>query len=372
MSRHSGSASGDGIVVVGGGPIGCATIAHLRGRGHTPALYSPTGRRLSRGVGRAAFSSRGAISGQFEVDFLNDPRQLREYPTIIVCLPANAVVEVLGPALPLLEDGQSLLVSGALSLSPLWLLNRTRERGLDVAVAGWGTTLATAHFVGHAAVHVNAMRRRIDMATLAETGTNLVVDACRRMFGDRFIEADNLLSPTLANINPIAHAAEVIPNLTRIDRREEWSLFGNFTPVVARIAEALDAERRAVARAFGFDLPSLRSHYESSYDIARGELGVMASQITARGMSPCGPKDLAHRYIAEDGPYGLAVLERLARKTGVDTPLLSASITMLETACGVTLRRDNAFLDGLTFDALDAQTLYNLCAAARKAEIARD
>ena len=135
-----------------------------------------------------------------------------------------------------------------------------------------------------------------------------------------------LLAPTLANINPIAHAAEVIPNLTRMESGEAWSLFGNFTAVVGRMAEALDVERRAVAQSFGLALPTLQQHYARSYHVPQGPLHTMASAIVEGGMSPNGPASLQHRYVLEDAPFGLAFLEALGRAAAVRTPVLMVDV----------------------------------------------
>ena len=57
---------------------------------------------------------------------------------------------------------------------------------------------------------------------------------CRDLFGDRFT-LGNILASALLNVNPVARAAEVLPNLSRIDKRESWPLFGNPTPSAARM-----------------------------------------------------------------------------------------------------------------------------------------
>jgi opine dehydrogenase len=54
------------------------------------------------------------------------------------------------------------------------------------------------------------------------------------LFGDRFT-LGNILASALLNVNPVARAAEVLPNLSRIDKRESWPLFGNPTPSAARM-----------------------------------------------------------------------------------------------------------------------------------------
>lgn len=348
------------IAIVGAGPMGCAAAAFLDRAGHAPALWSPTGGRLRRTGGRASLVCAGAVAGEFAFELLAAPDRLADFPVILVCLPAHAYASVLGPLNTGWRSGQHVILSGALSLAPLWMA----EAAQGVQVTGWGTTLTTAHFQADGTLHVNPLRDRIDMATVGPMRCDQARQTCEALFGKRFVVADSLLAPALANINPIAHAAEVIPNLTRMETGQAWSLFGHFTPVVARLAESLDTERRAVAQGFGLQVPSLRQHYARSYHVPEGPLHTMAAAIARNGMSPCGPAELQHRYVLEDAPFGLAFLEAIGRLAAVPTPVLTACLTLLATAYGRDLRADNFLLDSLGVAGADAAGLLARCAAA--------
>jgi opine dehydrogenase len=356
------------VAIVGAGPIGCATAAYLQARGHRPSMWSPNGTRMQRSGGSARIACTGALSTTVDVPFLQAPTDLAKFETVLICLPGNAYAGVLAPLADHWRSGQTLLVSGALSLCPLWLMDDAQSRGQSIQTAGWGTTSTTAHVLADGRLHVNPLRERIDLAALDNgSGARPAVELCHELLGDRFVAADNLLAPALANINPIAHAAEVIPNLSRMDRGETWSLFECFTPVVADMAHALDQERLAIASAFGFALPSLQEHYARSYHIAQAPLADMAAEIHRKGMSPNGPNRLDHRYVLEDVPFGLVFQEALAQMTGVATPALSASITLLQSIYGRDFRTENFLVRALSLRETDASSLRKRCAAASNA-----
>lgn len=356
------------LAIVGAGPIGCATAAYLQARGHRPSIWSPTGSRMQRDGHRARVTCTGALSTTVDVEFLQTPADLAQFETVLICLPGNAYADVLAPLADHWRGGQTLIVSGALSLCPLWLADDARSRGQSIQAAGWGTTSTTAHFLADGRLHVNPLRERIDLAALdSGSGARPAAELCQELLGDRFVSADNLIAPALANINPIAHAAEVIPNLSRIDRGEVWSLFECFTPVVADMAQALDRERLSIATAFGFALPSLQEHYARSYHVAVAPLADMAADIHRKGMSPNGPDRLDHRYVLEDVPFGLVFQEALAQMTGVATPALSASITLLQTIYGRDFRTENFLVRALSLRETDAPSLRKRCAAASNA-----
>lgn len=369
------------VAILGAGAIGCATAAFLSKQGIPVAMWSPTARRLRpKEFGQAQFDCVGAVDASIVVDQLNSLDALSEYSHIFVCLPASLYRQVLTSATPYWRDGQTVIVSGALSLVPLWIQRMAAANHVGLSTVGWGTTLTTAHFLADGRLHINALRDRIDMSWLPIHSDEIATDEetrkssggtggatknayfdCQRLFGDRFIPADSLLASTLANINPIAHAAEVIPNLTRMDQGERWSLFGNFTSVVANIAEVLDRERLMLASHLGFTLPSLAQHYERSYHIPHGRLDEMAQAIEEQGAGPLGPDVLAHRYVLEDVPFGLVFMERLAQVCGVACPMLSACITLLESVYRESFRVQNFLAKSLLPDGSSVEELLVEC-----------
>ncbi|WP_158213331.1 NAD/NADP octopine/nopaline dehydrogenase family protein [Pigmentiphaga sp. NML080357] len=354
------------VAVVGAGPIGCATAAYLLKQGHRPALWSPTAARLRRHGAAVRYACTGSLDGWIELEWLGAPGELARFDVVIVCLPGNAYASVLKPLSAVWRNGQTMVVSGALSLCPLWLRDSAARRGREVHAVGWATTPTTAHFLADGRLHANPLRDRIDMAG-TERGAGALA-LCAALLGPRFVDAGDLLAPTLANINPIAHAAEVIPNLTRMDKGEDWPLFGCFTPVVARLAAELDRERLALAAALGFALPTLAEHYSRSYHIRQGPLHDMAAEIQARGMGPAGPASLAHRYVLEDAPFGLVFQEALARAADVPSPLLSACIDLLQAAYGRDFRTENFLVDELGLATGGIAALRNRCAASHNAD----
>ena len=74
---------------------------------------------------------------------------------------------------------------------------------------------------------------------------------CSELFGDRFVPREDLIAVSLSNVNPQNHLGMALCNFTRIEKAEAWANWSGLTPAVGRLIEALDAERLAVAAAFG-------------------------------------------------------------------------------------------------------------------------
>jgi len=355
------------VAVVGAGPVGRATAAYLAMHGHEAGLWSPSGRSTvplalrARAQGRGRIVVTGALQGEADVAILRDPDEIAACEVVVIAIPADAYAAVLPRVLPALHAGQTVIVSGALSLVPLWIHERAGTPQARPLVAAWGTTLATARRAAGADVEINTLRARFDVAAIPSARIDEAVSTCRTLFGDRFGRADNVLATTLSNINPVAHAAEALPNLTRIERGEEWFLFDCLTPAAARIAEAIDRERLAIARGFGLAVRSIEEHYHLSYHVPRGTVAEIAAAIHARDAAPPGPTTLDHRYILEDMPYGLVFFEALARRVDVPTPVTSAAITFAGAAYGRDFRAANALLADLDLEGLSRDALLRRC-----------
>jgi len=356
------------IAILGAGLIGRASAAYLAQQGHTVGIWSPSGNgtagMLARGPGpgRGLIRYRGAITGEACFDVLGEPAEIRGCEVLVVALPGDAYERVLPAVLPHVETGHFVIVSGALSLVPLWIHEQAGGGRARPVVASWGTTLLTARRSESADVEIGTLRARFDVACVPAHASEEGLARCRALFGDRFDPAPSILTTALSNVNPVAHAAEALPNLTRMERGEPWYLFECMTPAAARIAEAIDAERLALAQAYGLRVRSLATHYHLSYHVPLAGIADMAAAIHARDRAPLGPKTAAHRYVLEDIPYGLVFYEALAGIAGVRVPVMTAAITLAGAAYGREFRRDNTLITALGLERLTPAGLLERCA----------
>ena len=353
------------VAIVGAGPIGRATAAYLAHHGHTAGLWSPSGASLA-GLARdgetgLTLTYEGALSGRVSLQRIPRASDLGGYEVVLIALPGHAYPAILPEVVERLRGDQLVVVSGALSLAPLWIRERMAARATPAVVVGWGTTLGTARRTPTADVKLNTLRTRFDMAAVPASAGEAARETCRTLFGDRFNLADNVLGVSLANVNPIAHAAETLPNLTRIDREEDWPLFHYCTASASRLCSSLDVERIRVAAAFGQQVRSIEEHYRLSYHVDGVDIASIAEAIHAKYQGPLGPKTLEHRYVLEDVPFGLVYIEALAHCAGTPVPHISSAITLLSSACGRDFRADNPLLADLAIARSTPEALLTRC-----------
>ncbi len=347
------------LAVLGAGPIGALSAALAAKGGHEVALVSPRGapRMGAPQGGHIGWRCTGGLDWEGEVALLDSLARLADWPVILLAIPGNAYPAVLPALRDVLRPGHTVICGGALSLAPLWLAERT-----PAEVVAWGTTLGTGRILPDRTVQVGTLRGRFEQAALPAARADALLALTQKLFGDHFTPVGSLLVPLLSNINPVAHAGQVIPNLSRIERGEAWQLFDHFRETGGRIAGAIDAERIAIAAAYGVQVRSLARHYHLSYHVPEGSIAEIAASIEAAGLGPRGPARLVHRYLDEDVPFGLVVYETLGALAGVPTPMLSAAITLLSCAADRPFRTLNPLPGDLGLTGTTAAELARRCA----------
>jgi opine dehydrogenase len=132
-----------------------------------------------------------------------------------------------------------------------------------------------------------------------------------------------------------------------MERGESWGQNRNITPAVARLIEALDAERLAVAAAFGVEVRTIHEHFHLSFDVPMGSLATMTHALAQRANDVQGPTTLDSRYVTEDVPFGLVPTIRLAALAGVPVPLHESGVRLMSALYGRDFAAENDILPQL-------------------------
>jgi opine dehydrogenase len=193
----------------------------------------------------------------------------------------------------------------------------------------------TGAVLGPAAVRVASLKRQLQVAALPAADGGAVLDLVQRALPPATL-ARNVLQTALATMNPVLHVPGMLGNQGRLDAGERFQFYGaGITPSVARVVEALDAERVALARAFGVEVPTVRGWLARTYGLEGPELYPLIQRLHHEIFkdSPA-PGALNARYVTEDVPYGLVPIAELGRLAGVPTPVAHALTVLASAALG--------------------------------------
>jgi opine dehydrogenase len=142
-----------------------------------------------------------------------------------------------------------------------------------------------------------------------------------------------------------------------MERGERWGQAENVTPAVGRVMEALDAERLAIAEAFGVSVRTIHEHYAYSYQLPVASIAEMNAELHSRGRGGFGPATLDSRYVLEDVPFGLLPTVLLGQLVARPATLHEAGMTMLSAAYGRDFAGDNDLLPALGFEQMTREEL---------------
>ncbi len=155
-----------------------------------------------------------------------------------------------------------------------------------------------------------------------------VVDA---LFGRHKFLRSNLVESALHNPNMVVHTIGAIMSASRIERMkgEFWMYKEAFTPSIWNLIGILDKEKIAVIESYGGEnaisyLDACK--WRNEEDLSQDSLSVFNMYANTGG--PKGPSSLNTRYIYEDVPMELCLMENLGKNKGISTPLTSALITI--------------------------------------------
>jgi opine dehydrogenase len=347
------------IAIAGTGGIGYASAAWLAHAGHEAVLWSPGGHGANA-LRDEPLAATGVLEASVKVGVASSPEEALEgAQAILIAVPVNGHRAVMDALLPALQSGQTVIVSSMSSLSSLYLFERAKARGLDITVASTGTTVLTARRAGPAAVRVMTKRTELGLSALPASRIDAVLALAVQMFGDVFVPDANALASALTNINPVAHGPLALFNWTRIERAENWPQYHYMTPQVAGVIEKLDAERLALAAAFGLQVRTIEKHFAKSFNTTSEKLADIAAELHAKRGGPPGPTDTTTRFLGEDVPFGLVFSAALGAAVGVNMPATQAVIAAASLILSRDLAQENDLLEPL---ALRGETVQGLLA----------
>jgi opine dehydrogenase len=180
-------------------------------------------------------------------------------------------------------------------------------------------------------------------------------------------------APTIActgftNANAMLHVANCVGNAGAIDRGGAYKFYAEgVTPAVARLYRAINAERVAVAAAFGAQVPTLEDWFERVYGVRGADLSETCQLLTSNADGPYQatgtPKAWDHKYITEDVPAGLMAMSALGRAAGVPTQAIDAVIVLACTMAGNNFAGEARTLERMGLAGMDLAEIRQTLAA---------
>ena len=149
------------------------------------------------------------------------------------------------------------------------------------------------------------------------------------LFGRHKFLRNNIIETALHNPNLVVHTIGVIMSVSRIENSGgNFCMYKEaFSDSVWNLISALDIEKNQVIEAFGGEALNYLdvAKWRNEEDLSMDSLTVFRSYSKD---APVGPTSLDTRYIYEDVPMGLCLLENLGRLKNIATPITTSLINI--------------------------------------------
>lgn len=293
-----------------------------------PSLRKLADRQNLRVVNEAAAWGTGL--GEFQIEGIIFEPDLRRAVTkadiVIVMMPPNLHEALLAPCADVLRDDQAVLLcpgglGGALLISRL-----AAAHAAPRLLVGQASSMPhVAHSLDGGGIRVTGKKRTLPVGVFPAARTGELLDRFAADF-PQFAGSADIVENGLSTAALGLHPVPMIMNATQIEQKGPYRYDAyDITPSIARVIEAVDAERQQILRALGGKVESFAQSLIAAYDVTGSSFYEVVHNVGSYQQA-LSPPDLNYRYLSEDVPTQAVPAALLARALGVATPMLDAMV----------------------------------------------
>ena len=347
------------IAILGAGNAGCAVAADLTIKGHevtliktSHAMHDDNFEYLQNHCGEMTLNEFGEIKKANISKVTRDLSELSVAEIVVIYIQTNFHEQLIKRMVPYLRDDQIILINPGY-LSTAYILKHCGDKKLIVAEAESSFIDGRIMRPGYFQVGFRNVRNPIGIYP-----TSRKEEAIQKLdqMNECFVYLDSVVEAALHNPNLIVHTAGSVMSIPRIEKSKgDFCLYHDAytrdNPATWRILEALDSEKMNVLEKLGFERLSYveACKYRNSLDdnMDAKEVFLEYAEMPTRAK---GPTQVDSRYISEDVPQGLVMMEALGKALNVDTPTTSGLISIASAALGRDLRAEGRTPEVLGID----------------------
>ena len=337
------------IAMLGAGNAGCAVAADLTLHGHdvtliktSHAMHDDNFNYLLEHDGKMTLNEFGEIKSANIHRLTRDVSEIRGAEIVIIYIQTNFHEQLIERIAPYLEDGQILLINPGY-LSTAYVLKHCADKDIIIAEAESSFIDGRIMEPGLFRVGFRNVRNPIGIFPSSRKAEAM---AKLDQLDERLVYLDSVVEAALHNPNMIVHTVGSVMSIPRIEHSHGefclyYEAYTRSNPHTWMILDALDKEKMDVLEKLNFArTPYVEAcKYRNSLDddIDAKEVFLNYAEMPTRAK---GPTKVDSRYISEDVPQGLVMLEALGKALEVPTPIATALIEIASAALGRDLRAE--------------------------------
>lgn len=324
------------VLIVGGGNGALGFVAYLGLREIPVWLWEfPEFREhINTIYHQGRVKAEGALRGEVEVECVDSLADaLREATIVLVVVPAYAHKRVAVEIAPHLDERTIMVLNPGRTGGALEVSHLLHKSGLNIPVAETQSLLFACRRKGNDRIWFGRIKDFMRVGIYPAKSTERVMDRLLPII-PHFRRVPDVRTTSFGNIGAVFHPTSILLNVGIVQSGRTYDYYPEtMAPAIIGLIEKVDGERVAMAREVGAEVFDARSWLRESYGLPDLPLGRMLKENPAyQGIA--GPTDIRARYIAEDVPTGLVPMEAVAQQLGVQTPAISALISLAEVLMG--------------------------------------
>lgn len=343
------------IAILGAGNAGCAVAADLSLKGHevtliktSHAIHDDNFNYLQENNGKIVLNEFGKISETNIYKVTRDLEEISNNEVIIIYIQTNFHEDLIKRISKYLKDDQIVLINPGY-LSSAYILEYCNK---DIIIAEAQSSFVDGRIMENGYFRVGFRNVRNPIGIYPLSRKEEAIEKLDKL-DERFIYLDSIIEAALHNPNMIVHTVGSVMSIPRIEiAKDDFCMYHEAytreNTHTWKVLEKLDEEKMEVLDKLGFNKLSYADacKYRNSLDddIDAKEVFLDYAEMDTRAK---GPVKVDSRYISEDVPEGLVMLESLAKVLDVKTPIASAFINIASAALGRDLRKNGRSVENL-------------------------
>jgi len=347
------------ITIVGAGHGGCAAAAVYAKKGHQVKLLK-LGNTLHNDIFNKIRKTKtirlkGILGdGEFLLTDVtkNIPSAISYADIILIFYVANYHQTVSEKITPYLKDHQIVYICPGYAGSIIFLSEMMKCQNKSKVIFVEGETLPfTSRIIDIGTVNISSQNYGHPIASIPNKRIKEATKTLSSILG-KCIHRNNVLEVALHNPNLIMHTTGIIMNASKIETSEgNFAMYSDgFTPQIWKIVKRLDEEKMEVMEKIG---SKRRTYFEeflnrtyanpSKYSFEEG------FKIYANSTVSLKTKSIQTRYITEDVPCGLGLLNSLGKHLKIPTPTCNSLIHLASIMTGTDYFKESRSVESLGF-----------------------
>ena len=346
------------IAILGAGNAGCAVGADLSLKGHqvtliktSHAMHDENFNYLLENDGKFVINEFGEISETNIYKVTRDLEEISNNEVVIIYIQTNYHKDLIKRIVKYFKDDQIILINPGY-LSSAYILEYCDK---DIIIAEAQSSFIDGRIMENGYFRVGFRNVRNPIGIYPTRRKEEAIEKLDKL-DERFVYLDSIIEAAIHNPNMIVHTVGSVMSIPRIEiAKDDFCMYHEaYTREnihTWKILEKLDDEKMNVLEKLGFERLSYenackyRNSLDESIDAKEVFLDYAAMDTRAKG-----PVKVDSRYISEDVPEGLVMLESLAKVLEVKTPIATSLIEIASAALGRDLRKDGRSVEALGYD----------------------